>query len=156
LPGCESGDVGREPPADESDQWSVSGELPEEWPDDIPIMDGLTIVASSTRPRTTTSKNELFLVASGNMDPYEAGRYYAELSGWTTHLRRFDEDPNLAEQFGETGVAVSGFRNSRYFVIAVEVVTDSPEDEEFMELGLEEGQTVVTINTGEEIEVESV
>jgi len=53
-------------------------------------------------------------------------------------------------------MAVSGIRDHRYFVIAIEVVTGSDDHQEFIELGLEPGQTAVTINTGEEIVTEAV
>jgi hypothetical protein len=139
-----------------SDIWNVSSELPDGWPGDIPIMDGLTIKASSSMPRTAATKDEFFIVAVGDMDPYEAGQFYADLTGWSTTSHRFDEDPTLTEQFGDVGMAVSGARDNRFFVMAVEVVTDAPDDAEFIELGLEVGQTAVTINTGEEIVAETV
>lgn len=155
LQGCTSSDVDSGSTEAESDIWSVSSELPDGWPGDIPIMDGLTIKASSSMPRSTTIKDEFFLVLAGTMDPYEAGQYYADLAGWTTESHRFDEDPTLSEQFGDIGMAVSGIRDHRYFVIAIEVVTESDDHQEFIELGLEPGQTAVTINTGEEVVTET-
>ena len=77
---------------------SSSGELPEGWPEDIPIMEGLMIRHGNT-VMDAAGVEIMMVLASGNIPPEEIADFYRDLPGWQVTEDSPDSE-NGAESIG--------------------------------------------------------
>lgn len=90
----------------------ATAQLPENWPDDIPIMDGFVLKEVTTEVDPDTGKEVIVIQAIGRVNNEDAEDFYKNLPGW--ELAPEIDLGRLGVRISDT-VVILGFDGDRTF-----------------------------------------